>query len=48
MSGITLALGICAAAWFTAGTRSAGLVATLALGAGYLSMVGARRIADSA
>lgn len=48
MSGITLALGICAAAWYTAGTTSADLIGTLALGTGYLSMAGARRVADSA
>jgi hypothetical protein len=35
-TGISLILGICAAGWFTAGTRIGNLYGALALGAGYL------------
>jgi len=45
VTGISLALGICAAAWFSAGTRAAQLDGALALSASYLAAFAARQIA---
>jgi hypothetical protein len=41
-AGIALILGICAAAWFTAGTRNGNLCGAAALAAGYLVTLGSR------
>jgi hypothetical protein len=48
VSGIALALGICAAAWFTAGTRPDNVSGVLALAAGYLTILAARRLTGPA
>ncbi len=51
-AGISLILGICAAGWFTAGTRNGNLYGAVALAAGYLVALGSREFlhpaADSA
>ncbi|MGH3276392.1 MAG: DUF5941 domain-containing protein [Streptosporangiaceae bacterium] len=41
-AGISLTLGICAAGWFTAGTRTGNLYGALAIGVGYLVALAAR------
>ena len=41
-AGISLILGICAAGWFTAGTRAGNFYGALALAAGYLVTLGSR------
>jgi hypothetical protein len=46
LSGIGLALGCCAAVWFTAGTPAGNLRAVIALAAGYLVIMATRRVAD--
>jgi len=46
LSGVGLVLGICAAVWFTAGTRPGNLKGALALGGGYLAALAARELAD--
>jgi hypothetical protein len=43
MTGISLALGLCAAVWFTAGTRPGNAAGALALGGSYLVGRSARR-----
>ncbi|HEU5419725.1 MAG TPA: DUF5941 domain-containing protein [Streptosporangiaceae bacterium] len=48
VTGISLALGICAAAWFSAGSRAAELNGCLALSASYLAAFAAREIAGEA
>jgi Family of unknown function (DUF5941) len=48
VTGISLALGICAAAWFSAGSRAAQLDGALALSASYLAAFAARQIAGEA
>ena len=48
VSGIALALGICAAGWFTAGTRPGNVNGVLALVAGYLTILAARRLTGPA
>ncbi|MGH3397444.1 MAG: hypothetical protein ACRDPO_22405, partial [Streptosporangiaceae bacterium] len=48
VSGVALALGICAAGWFTAGTRPGNVNGVLALAAGYLAFVAARRLTGPA
>jgi len=45
MTGISLALGLCAAVWFTAGTRPGNAAGALALGGSYLAGRSARRLA---
>jgi len=45
LSGIGLLLGICAAVWFTAGTRAGNLKGALVLGTGYLAVLAARELA---
>jgi len=45
MTGISLALGLCAAVWFTAGTRPGIAAGVLALGGSYLAGRSARRLA---
>ncbi len=45
MAGISLALGVCAAVWFSAGTRQGNAVGALALCASYLASRSARRLA---
>lgn len=47
MTGISLALGICAAVWFTAGTRPGNAAGALALGGSYLAGRSARRLPAS-
>ncbi|MDQ2876088.1 MAG: hypothetical protein M3Y33_15385, partial [Actinomycetota bacterium] len=47
-AGISLILGICAAAWFTAGTRSGNLYGAIALAAGYLVALGSREFLSPA
>ena len=42
MTGISLALGLCAAVWFTAGTRPGSTIGALALGGSYLAGRSAR------
>jgi len=46
VSGISLALGLCAAAWFTAGTRPDNIRGAVALFASYLAWRAARWLAD--
>jgi hypothetical protein len=46
VSGVSLALGICAAAWFTAGTRPDNINGAIALAACYLAALGARELAS--
>lgn len=46
MTGISLALGLCAAVWFTAGTRPGNAAGALALCGSYLAGRSARRLAD--
>jgi len=48
LSGIALALGLCAAGWFAAGTRPDNISGVLAVVAGYLAILAARRLADPA
>jgi hypothetical protein len=48
MSGVCLVLGICAAGWFTAGTRSGNINGAVALGVGYLAALSARELASQA
>ena len=45
VSGISLALGLCAAVWFSAGTRSASVSGALALCGSYLALRAARGLA---
>jgi hypothetical protein len=45
MTGISLALGVCAAVWFTAGTRPGNAAGALALCGSYLASRAARRLA---
>jgi hypothetical protein len=45
VSGISLALGLCAAVWFSAGTRPASVSGALALCASYLALRAARGLA---
>jgi Family of unknown function (DUF5941) len=45
MTGISLALGVCAAVWFTAGTRPGNAAGAVALGGSYLAGRSARRLA---
>jgi hypothetical protein len=47
-TGISLALGLCAAAWFSAGTRPGNIRGALALVAGYLAWRAARWLAGPA
>ena len=47
-AGIALIFGICAAAWFTAGTRTGNLYGALALAAGYLVALGSREFLSPA
>ena len=47
VSGISLALGLCAAAWFSAGTTLDGVTGALALCASYLASRAARRLAGA-
>jgi len=47
MTGISLALGVCAAVWFTAGTRPGNAAGALALCGSYLASRAARRLAAS-
>ena len=47
VSGISLALGLCAAAWFSAGTTLDGVNGALALCASYLASCAARRLAGA-
>ncbi len=44
VTGISLALGLCAAAWFSAGTRPDNISGALALLASYLAWRAARRL----
>jgi hypothetical protein len=46
VSGVSLALGICGAAWFTAGTRPDNVNGAIALAACYLAALGARELAS--
>jgi hypothetical protein len=46
ISGVCLVLGICAAGWFSAGTRSANINGAVALGVGYLAALSARELAS--
>ena len=48
VTGISLALGLCAAVWFSAGTRPDSVSGALALCASYLASRAARRLADPA
>ena len=48
VTGISLALGVCAAAWFSAGTRPDSVSGALALCASYLASRAAGRLADPA
>jgi hypothetical protein len=48
ISGVCLVLGICAAGWFTAGTRSGNINGAVALGVGYLAALSARELASQA
>ena len=48
VSGIALAVGICAAGWFSAGTRSGNFGGVLALAAGYLAVLAARQLTGPA
>jgi hypothetical protein len=48
VSGIALAVGICAAGWFSAGTRSGNLGGVLALVVGYLAVLAARQLTGPA
>jgi hypothetical protein len=48
VSGIALAFGICAAGWFTAGTRPDNFGGVLALIGGYLAVLASRRLASPA
>jgi hypothetical protein len=48
ISGVCLVLGICAAGWFTAGTRSGNINGAVALAAGYLAALSARELASQA
>jgi len=48
VSGISLALGLCAAAWFSAGTRPDSIKGVLALAAGYLASSVSRSLAGPA
>jgi len=48
VSGIALAVGICAAGWFSAGTRPGNLGGVLALAAGYLAVLAARQLTGPA
>jgi hypothetical protein len=45
LSGVSLTLAVCAAIWFTAGTRSDDRNGAIALGACYLAALGARHVA---
>jgi hypothetical protein len=45
LTGVCLALGICAGAWFTAGTRAANINGAFALAAAYLAALAARQFA---
>jgi hypothetical protein len=47
-AGISLIFGICAAAWFTAGTRAGNLYGALAVAAGYLVALGSREFLSPA
>jgi hypothetical protein len=47
VTGISLALSVCAAAWFSAGTTPDSVSGALALCGGYLASRAARRLADS-
>ena len=48
VSGIAIALAICAAGWFSAGTTPGNINGVLALAAGYLVVLAARRLAGPA
>lgn len=48
LSGVALALGICAAGWFTTGTRPDNISGVLAVVAGYLAILAARGLAAPA
>ena len=48
VSGISLALGLCAAVWFSAGTRPDSVSGALALCGSYLALRAARRLAGPA
>jgi len=45
VSGISVALSLCAAVWFTAGSRTGNFWAALALAGSYVAMLGARTLA---